>query len=415
MKVNGINNLLIKVKSVFNRNKISMSTPNINGISVPEFDELSKENQELVLTLIKDIDIDNHESTVKYSEDLAKRTDKYLSILYKVMSEMDESFVFLQKVKEAWAQKKTVNYQLIANRMGDISLLENEAELLIREIAWNDMIATMKTVAFKEFMKNESKKRNIFTMLSKAERMKYHDNNNRLLSEYNRLLNSIYIIRCNMNAASMVSNVTFYNSIIKEMIPGTFGTYHNWYIDEKREKLNKLNDIFGNEKILPPSESELSYESYPGWSMNGFGMLEYNGYVYKTIIKKMAKYKLELDKLGYEHRMDYKDIIERIKEACSRYRGKGSWRWDLDQLEKDKTTFDKIVNDYLSACGKFINDGMKEELIDAWSELLSYYKCISSHNYHEPGYSWDNYDRNKIYNDKLGKILDELALCSALP
>ena len=142
MKVNGINNLLIKVKSVFNRNKISMSTPNINGISVPEFDELSKENQELVLTLIKDIDIDNHESTVKYSEDLAKRTDKYLSILYKVMSEMDESFVFLQKVKEAWAQKKTVNYQLIANRMGDISLLENEAELLIREIAWNDMIGT---------------------------------------------------------------------------------------------------------------------------------------------------------------------------------------------------------------------------------------------------------------------------------
>ena len=369
------------IKNLFSK-KQKFLTSMDNAIPIPDFKDLSPEEQEIALACINEIDPNDYESIVKYNEDIDKKTGKYLDIMEKISKELYEAYAVLNK----YSKRKDIDFNfkcITARAVVRISVLEKESELIKSEIIRLENLAKFKATVFKEFARRELKKNHkVFTPFIKAERMAEESRKMTFENSFETMMDSIRKIILNKYTAHAFSETSRDNALIQKFVDILDGDTHFGYsrgdsnfahaIEDEYYDLNELYDNFGAEVIrkLNISHDEFCNNGYVGYKSDN----------YNSFVETLGLYKLELDICIYAHRLDYLNIIEDIKKANEHYESTPAHLWNTRSLKYDFKRFDGIVYNYLVACKKYLNEGQIKAVRDTLFELAFKWYCLEVEN-----------------------------------
>ena len=179
---------LFKKKNLSNGNTSDLATIDTSFIRVPKLSKLSKEEKEKVLDFYNKLISDDDINLVKYSNDLLEKANTEREMLLRAMSRYEEQYRFLEEKYKKEKQVPSIEiYHLGKLSSLEYAIIEKNIINISRELE-------LKLVALDMYIKKEEKRKYDFLgIFSKAERIRYLTDKNKLLSERERLLTSIKI------------------------------------------------------------------------------------------------------------------------------------------------------------------------------------------------------------------------------
>ena len=371
-------------KNLFHKNRKSLAVFGKENVHIYTFEELSPENQQHVLESLSELNIDNYVSILKYSEDVANKSNINIGVLYKIGSELNDSIERLKQLKEEY---KNLAYLVITDKepkvreeissvIGEISLLEKEAELIKNEVIETSHLAYYKAIVFKEFMRRVNEKKPSFlSVFAKAEKMNYAAKIAGLNNEYDRLTTSIDTVAANLYSATHMSLISN-NPLVDEMGKKTDYYSNMGYFYNRVRSLNEINKNFINDGIQKPNFDNI-HARFTNWAT--LHLLYYSdesevNFCYKRSsyekhLGLLSSYKLDIDTYSYMHRNDYRFLVDEMNKITERYSKTGSWRWNLKEVKKTCRKYDRLVGSYLEACGRFIDAATKAKIKESLFNL----------------------------------------------
>ena len=465
MNFNWLKNLFKKNK--FESNTSDISTIDTSFIRVPKLSELNKESKKIVLSYLDKLNSNNYENLVKYSDDLLKQANIEREVLLRTMNRYDEQY---KSLEEKYDNKKDISTSKIYN-LGKLS--SYEYKIIVDNIMNIRKELELKLIALDMYIKKEEKRKYDFLgIFGKAERIKYLTDKNRLLNERERLLTSIKIDDNILSAVlkDIKENELLINSY--NILNRYYDLFNSDNIDMKYDVRKELNNSIDRLKDktkftlidfynkLEKDLEEFAYKSIgykiPEESL-GSGVSvhisahnmekEYDDYIIKksldliafippkeyieNLYELVAKYSHERDLNIIEHRNDYVEYINEMKEIISEIEKLAMDEWDEDYLRDNSLYYSKKIKKYLQIygndrnkyyCEMFddkITPSSEQQLNKYYYKLLFLYSVSKKFSYslsssygielREHFYSKDNY----VYyntNKEFYEILEELAI-----
>ncbi len=343
---------LFKIKSTTNNSDVGISTIDTSFINVPKLSDLSKENQDKVMEYFNEINYDNYETIVKYSDDLLGKSNKEIDFFVHNIEDIIKSIAnSVKEINEKCYLKLLVYKEEIVLYIDELNKIEQEAEL--RLIALDTYIK-----------KEERRKYDFLGIFGKAERLRYLSDKNSLLNERQRLL---ITIKLNKQHLQIIHNTLNENKELLERI--------KVYIDSAKQFDTKYCDA----RICKEYASELLFLKSI-IDKNNCGKLEKiekdsTNLEYKNVIRLFAQEDKEIKEYAYKHQNDYQKIINEIKNTVSKYENSPSNTWNLGKLYNIIREFYLRINIYGYLCEKYLNDKIINEIINNLLNLC-YYKYL---------------------------------------
>ena len=278
-------NLLKKLKNIFIKpiqvNSTTLSKINTDLIKVPNFNDLSDNDKEKVLEYIKEIDISNLESVIKYASDLNEKANANVEILMRL---------YYRLVDEKELKLNTGNiiydkYNTLIN-INELNLCKNELLNLRKD-------GILRVVALEEVLKKENLRKLFFSSIfGKYERLKRKTELNSLIDSIERTKVVIKVIEqliqtVNINVSNELLKVSAENtlfSITKEDASTIIGNI----INETKSLINTF---------LPEYENKFTF------NINNIN----------ECIVELSVAKRLLDLYAYKHKDEASSIIEDIE------------------------------------------------------------------------------------------------------
>ena len=425
---------IFKKKNLSYTNTSDISTIDTSFICVPKLSELSDENKLLVKKYLQEIRTDEYESVLKYSEELLNKSNSEIECFMTNINEIikDISSVINEVNKENYF-KMLLNKEEITQSIDEFYKIIDESKLRL--------------IALDMYIKKEEKRKYDFLgIFGKDERLKYLLFKNRLLNERDRLRITIKIASQHLLATfkALKEEETLLNKMegyinssksfnIKRCDNQVCQKYaekllvkkkiiHNSNCQELEYLIDVCEDVYGIDHGLC-----VSYVSDEKMNML-LSNLEY-----EKIIPFLVREKRFIKKYAYEHRNDYKKIIEEINELIHKYEITSSSKWNKKKLEKTIRKYLTKTTNYVILCKNYINDDILAKLKESIFHLNYFFyiseirrnkkddnmsplgKSLILGEYTSPiihnellrdvkGWNWD-YDDEKIYYDSLSAEL----------
>ncbi len=391
-------------RNIDEQNKTSdVATIDTSFIRVPKLSQLSKENKEKVLERFRELNLENYESILKFSDDLIDPINKERIILSKTL----ERYIDWQQENKNPTNNRTdkeraaynVNFAILANKEFNTiiaNILNIKKELEIRLIAL-DM-----------FIKKEEKRvygiRGIF---DRAERIRYINHKNRLLSERDRLKTSIKI---NNSILLTIQNDIEGNEIVKlgyEIMRRSSELFKQNNNEESFESevrrtfalhitsiINETNYFNLNEQLkeeLTAFAVTLIGEDSPfGGKINRIRVNEIIEYgtrfpehsdwrdltrytpsnQMEGLYQMVTNYSHHVEEIAHNRRFEYKKYIEEINSIINKYESTPTNNWNREELEKQIQHYSKETKEYIELCNRHLSDESKNELRDDLFKLI---------------------------------------------
>ncbi len=409
-------------KKLFKRNKkketttSEVATLDTSLLKVPKFNQLNDEAKKEVLELFRGINYDNYDSILKYSETILNKSNIELEILIKTMSRYDNEFTKINNyaTKGPHLEEKIINFILSSH----------EYQLIIKDILDTRRALELRLIALDMFIKKESLRRLDFLGIAgRDERIKYLNHKMRLDSEKDRLRT---MIKTNDNIFTAVCrDVAATNSIRKELAIqgnnsslqerirrklGSYLTLRCHYLptgevsrgfDEVVIKVIKqfegCTDVNGKtideKRIKEYIKEGTEYWEDSNWDKPAMEMPQE---FINVLFQEIANYYHNVEIYTYEHKDDYKVIIEEMKSICDDLEKKPSKEWNFNELQETVLNYCKKVANYWRLCKKYLNKKIKMSLIYNLYDLM-YYRNLAMQSNNAYNYKkkedifWDHY------------------------
>lgn len=371
---------IFKKNNLSNTNTSDLATIDTSFIRAPKLSKLSKSEKERVLEFYNKLKSGSDIDLVKYSNDLLEKANTEREMLLRAMSRYEEQYRFLEDTRKKYKQKQIPSIKIY--NLGKLSSLEYA--IIEKNIINIRKQLELKLVALDMYIKKEEKRSyNFLDVFGRAERIKCFTDKNKLLSERERLLTSIKIDE---------NILTIIRKDIKD----------NQRLIIYHDLLNKLknDDTELLRKSLEDSMYRLSKKSF--FSIKD----EYEDEVTTKVGNKMKRYPIKnfldvvpdefLDKLYeivanyshkrdlyvYEHRNDYKEYLQDMKELINKCEATSKEEWDLDLLKEKLIYYTKELKHYLNIYGNdrslYFNEPYDEQISPPMEEQLrkNYFKLL---------------------------------------
>ena len=404
------------IKKLFNKQKnTGISTIDTSFVVVPKLSELSENNKKIVKSYIKNIDIKNYESILKYSESLVEKNNVNKELLFSKVNELKgiiSTIKPIDRIKELNNNdlRKECNTTLIK-----CDYIKEQILLLIEEIRNNEIEAELKLIAFNEFIKKENRKKYSFSVISnKEERIKHLNLQNSLQEEKERLLIINKVIRYDLYSAcsayksiehndalnNMEDYVLYIDSSSSILHPTDYCLYREVYdtTDILIGELNRIKNTLLNVNEFNNRESNV-HDANAFCLFDNQKVYRYKNKEYYDILRENASLNIQLEKYAYRHRNDYKTIIKEIKEFVDRYSTTFSFLWNKDELLESIRKYTAVIVNYSIIFEKYMADDIQKELREALFNL-NYFYYISRIENSESGKHDELSQRYINYNEK---------------
>ena len=397
---------IFKKKNLSNVNTSDLATIDTSFIRVPKLSKLSKEEKEKVLDFYNKLISDDDINLVKYSNDLLEKANTEREMLLRAMSRYEEQYRFLEEKYKKEQQVPSIEiYHLGKLSSLEYSIIEKKIINIRRELE-------LKLVALDMYIKKEEKRKYDFLgIFSKAERIRYLTDKNKLLSERERLLTSIKI---DENILTIIrkdirdnQRLTLFYELLNELQKDDDTTLLRNCIDQSLYRFSQKSLYTFKEEFEDEVETEVGYKM-EGYSIpikeyeyvcgeqnhlyaifretNGIINEELIKYIFETVrisekdlsgefikikgISKwkdfisvvpdefldkiyeiVAKYSHKRDLYVYEHRNDYKEYLQDIKGLIDKCELTSIDEWDSDILREKVKNYTQIIKKYLNIYG----------------------------------------------------------------
>ena len=414
---------IFRKKNLSNTNTSDLAIIDTSFIRVPKLSKLSKEEKEKVLELYNKLIIGNDIDLVKYSNDLLEKANTEREMLLRAMSRYEEQYNFL---KEEYKKNKQIPSIEIYN-LGKLSSLEYA--IIEKNIISIRKELELKLVALDMYIKKEEKRKyNFLDVFGRAERIKCFTDKNKLLSERERLLTSIKI---DENILTIIrkdikenQRLIIYHDLLKKLQNDDTKLLRK-SLDDSMYRLSKksffsIKDEYEDEvaikvgnkmKGYPIREEAYNYDFcsqmyYILKETNGIINEELKEYVLEVarhygedctwkdfldvvpdefldkLYEIVAKYSHKRDLYVYEHRNDYKDYLQDMKELINKCESTSKEEWDSSLLKEKLIYYTKELKQYLNIYGNdrdlYFNEPYDEQISPPMEEQLrkSYFKLL---------------------------------------
>lgn len=407
------------LKNIFQKNKnVGLAKLNTASFRVLRLSKLNGKNKERALSFLKEINVDNYESVLKYSEELKDKTNQDIDLLFFKANELKkllDSIKSISEIEEFFSDKlSSKRYQELKSYFEDfdffkengdnkrkyynealfrINLLKEEIDLLKTDILKTEITAELKLIAFNEFIRIIKRKNYSFNKdARKIERVR---NKNRLEEENERLKNLLMVIRYNLEVASRITKLDEYDKMIiniENYVQSLFDPNclvpnypliksHSYKYFEDTDDTNPFTTV-DNRKFIKKEFKKLidkysiiekfyQHDSFvPPFDINFLQSLEneveekvkYKTDRYNEVLNELAKFNYLIDRYIYLHRFDYKLMINEMNEIINRCHNTLSNNWDRQELAEAPYKYDKKFELYCNIWSNYINDNIKNEL-----------------------------------------------------
>ena len=391
-------------KKLFKRNEnIGLTELNTTNFHVLRLGKLNGQNKERAISFLKEINIDNYESVLKYSEELKDKTNQDIDLLFYKANELKSCLDSINSISElkAYFNESSIFQGYYNQILFRINLLKEEIDLLKTDILKTEITAELKLIAFNEFIRQIKRKNYSFNKNArKSERVR---NKNRLEEENERLKKLLMVIRYNLEVTSRITKLNEYGCMITNIenyvqsgrdyssivdFPITKGgvysviryedsSYHRECRPSENSELIK-SEFHGIIERYEMIEKYNQYTSFPNpFDINFLKSLKdeveerinYKSNRYNEILNKLAKYNYLLDKFAYLHRFDYKKIINEMNELINKYLNTSSSKWNHANLFEATLKYDRLIQLYSIVCSHYVNENIKNELKEVFLKL----------------------------------------------
>ena len=410
------------LKKIFKNNKSNKSISDLaiidtSFIRVPKLSKLSKEEKEKVLTYYNNLVLDNDIDLIKYSDDLLEKANTEKEMLLRAMARYEEQYKEQNQVPiiEIYHLGKlsSIEYGIIEKNIMNI---RKELEL--------------KLLALDMYIKKEEKRKYDFLgVFGKAEKIKYFTDKNKLLSERERLLTSIKIddnilttVRKDIKENQRLivyhdlldrlqkDNNTkklreYLNDSMCELSEKSFFSIRDEYEEEVENEVGHkmkgcpINDFkkgsCGRFYIISSKISEdnqiiddklINYVFEKIRDNKNFSWVDFLLIVPDEFLNQLyeivAKYLHKRDLYVFEHKNDYKNYLQDMKNLISNYETNSKKEWDVKLLEEKVKFYTERLKKYLNIYGNTRSSLFSESYDDQISPVIEeqlkkyYYKLL---------------------------------------
>ncbi len=399
------------IREIFKNKKVNVNKNNdlskidTSFVKIPKIKDLSMENQDKVNNYFNEIRVGSYETI--YSKLLLEKSNKEIDFF---LHDLEDSLNDISKILDN-----------VVDKYLNLLIYEEEIKVNVNEIVKIENEVELRLVALDMYIKKEElRKYDFLGIFGKAEKLRYLSDRNTLVNERERLLITIKLINEHLQVIyhTLKDNKTLLlamDNFIKSNkdIPSSILENHIATI---------VDDIINKEKIIS--------DTFPIFEKND--ELDETFSMEKKIIV-VAKEKRKIKIYAYEHRKDYVNLIQEIKNLTNKYENVSSEKWDIYELKGERDKYVKITTNYLFVCHKYITDDILKELRETLFRF-NYYYWISStgdeyslsrkrivassikrlanqyiyYNNDDYTFEWQNNDEERIYNEITNKKLKEL-------
>ena len=250
MSLNWIKNLF-KHNNLAKNDNNAISIIDTDFIQIPNIKELSKRDQGKVIKYIDEINYDNYETIVKYSNDLLLKSNDEIAILNYLFDKYNKENQYPISAPDG-IHHRYINSSIF---LGEINIIFNNLLQIRKELE-------LRIVAFNMYVKKEEKRKYDFLgIFGKAERLRYLSDKSNLLDTIKRLkialkINTQHLLIAyevkdsNQVLLDRINNNFSYNNIL-DNIDGDLSEYDLCQIVQiLRYKYGEINKKITNEQDL---------------------------------------------------------------------------------------------------------------------------------------------------------------------
>ena len=359
------------IKRFFNKpiktsNSVDVATIDTSFIHAPKFSELPKKEQDRVLKYYHELDFNNYESLLKFSDGLSNKYSYYQEILQSTLNRYNKENI------NAVESRKYYKDRQLAIKIVLAILSTYEYEIIYKDMYRIKRELELRLVALDMFIKKESRRKYDFLgIFGKAERLCYLNNKNKLANEQERLkiaiknniltttliertikesdnLKEKYELLEKFNKAILDNNGEFSDLVREELF--------NYYCKIKREKfaqfdgLSNLCDIDCGKNVqkkMYVNNNDCNFYAVPNELMCHF---------YRHIAKYLHIYQIKYLK----EKNEYKTVMNELREFLCEYIKLGTKDWNIWVLREKHAKYHSWFENYL---GKY-EDEISEEIKD---------------------------------------------------
>lgn len=415
-----------KKNNLSNTNTSELATIDTSFIRAPKLSKLSKDEKERVLEFYNKLKSGSDIDLVKYSNDLLEKANTEREMLLRAMSRYEEQYRFLEDTRKKYKQKQIPSIEIY--NLGKLSSLEYA--IIEKNIINIRKELELKLVALDMYIKKEEKRNyNFLDVFGRAERIKCFTDKNKLLSERERLLTSIKI---DENILTIIrkdikdnQRLIIYHDLLnklqnddtellrKSLEDSMYRLSKKSFFSIKDEYEAEVETKVGNKmKGYPIREEAYNYDSWSSRrnyvlkNTNGTINEELKQYVLEVarhygedctwkdfldvvpdefldkLYEIVAKYSHKRDLYVYEHRNDYKDYLQDMKELINKCEATSKEEWDSDLLKEKLIYYTKELKQYLNIYGNdrflYFNEPYDEQISPPMEEQLrkNYFKLL---------------------------------------
>ena len=369
---------LLKKKNLSNTNTSDISIIDTSFISVPNLSELSDENRLLVEKYLQELKYNDYESILKYSDDLLNKSNKEIEFFMVSLNQI------LKDISSVINKINKENYFKLLLSKEEIKQSVDEFYKIIDE-------AKLRLIALDTYIKKEElRKYDFLGLFGKAERLRYLTDKSKLLNERDRLKTTIKISSQHLLAIfkALKEEEILLNKM--EMYIINSNIINTDYCDDQICKEYALDlslkkriidkDNYYNDLYFLVKTCDHIYAINHGLCLNYVSdeklkkmssILEY-----KKLIPFLVSESRFIKKYSYDHRDDYKKIIEEINELIKKYETTSSSKWNINELEMTIRKYLTKATNYIIICKNYMNEDILKELKESLFHL-NYFFNIS--------------------------------------
>lgn len=195
-------------KPIKTSKSVDVATIDTSFIRAPKFSELPKREQDRVLKYYHELDFNNYESLLKFSDGLSNKYSYYQELLQSTLNRYNKENI------DAVEKRKNYKDRQLAIKINLAILSTYEYEIIYKDMYRIKRELELRLVALDMFIKKESKRKYDFLgIFGKAERLSYLNNKNKLANEQERLK---IAIKNNILTTSLIERTIKENDNLKE-------------------------------------------------------------------------------------------------------------------------------------------------------------------------------------------------------
>ena len=332
---------LFKINSNNKGDSFGISTIDTSFIKVPKLSDLSKENQDKVMEYFNEIKYENYETIIKYGDSLLEKSNKEVDFF---VHDLEDS------IKNITAILNEVNGENYVKLL----LYKEEIKLSIEELNKIEEEAELRLIALDTYIKKEEQRKYDFLgIFGKAERLRYLSDKSSLLNERQRLL---IAIKLNKQHLQIIYNLLKENKDLLEAMNAYIKNNNTITSLTLNHHLSTfIQGILQKEKFI--SNDFLSHEIID--LLNNDKIDEERRFVL------IAKENRRIKQYAYNHRNDYKMLIDGMNIITNAYEKMPSSKWNIDILDQKIREYIELIDSYVIICERYVSDDILKEIIES--------------------------------------------------